>query len=341
MIPFVKRFEAAVYVSACVILGGCSGVQSPLDAQGPEAARVANLFWIFAIVCAFVWAAVVIVLIWAVWAKPPNSREKADPLSVDEHQDRRAGYIVSGLVGLTLAVLCTFTIASFLGSRGLASGEGAIEIEVTGYQWWWEFKYSDPEPTRTFTTANELHIPVGRPIKVALKSGDVIHSFWVPNLSGKMDLIPGQHNELTFSADRPGIYRGQCAEFCGLQHAKMALRVVAEPAQDFEAWRNQQLRPASQPVDPQTSKGREVFERSACILCHAIRGTIAGGRQGPDLTHFGSRKTIAAGTLTNTRDHLERWIANPQAFKPGTKMPQVPLNEDELTALSAYLEALK
>jgi cytochrome c oxidase subunit 2 len=260
---------------------------------------------------------------------------------VDERQDRKAGYIVSALVGLTLAILCGFTVVSFLGSRGLASGEGAIEIEVTGYQWWWQIKYPDPQPSRTFTTANDLHIPVGRPVKLLLKSGDVIHSFWVPNLAGKKDLIPGQQNELTFSADRPGSYRGQCAEFCGLQHAKMALRVIAEPSQDFEAWRDRQLQPAMEVNDPSASAGRQVFERKACILCHTIRGTKAGGRYGPDLTHFGSRETIAAGTLPNDRDHLKRWIANPQAFKPGTKMPQVPLDEDELNAISAYLGALK
>jgi cytochrome c oxidase subunit 2 len=241
-----------------------------------------------------------------------------------------------------MVVLAVFTFVSFFVSRGLnAANAETVNIEVTGYQWWWSVRYDDQKPTRIFTTANEIHVPVGKPVKITLVAADVIHSFWVPNLSGKMDLIPGQKNELILNADRAGLYRGQCAEFCGLQHAKMGLRVIAEPEEEFAAWRERQIKPALESDDALLESGERVFLNNGCILCHAIRGTIAGGRMGPDLTHIGSRSAIAADTLPNTVGYMAGWIADPQAIKPGNYMPSVPLNGGDLNALVHYLEALK
>jgi cytochrome c oxidase subunit 2 len=190
-------------------------------------------------------------------------------------------------------------------------------------------------------TANEIHIPVGQPVEFQLKSRDVIHSFWVPTLHGKRDLIPRHVTTMTLQADRPGVYRGQCAEFCGYQHAHMAILVVAEPLEQFAAWLEHQRRPAAEPSDARQQRGQEVFLSAPCVMCHTIRGTLAGGRVAPDLTHIAGRHTLAAGTLPNTPGHLAGWIIDPQHIKPGNRMPAHSLNADDLQALLAYLGSLK
>jgi cytochrome c oxidase subunit 2 len=234
------------------------------------------------------------------------------------------------------------TVLSFTSQRRLfAAEQQPYVIQVTGHQWWWEVQYQDPAANRVFTVANEIHTPVGEPVKIQLESQDVIHSFWVPSLNGKQDLIPGQQNETELIATRPGVYRAQCAEFCGLQHAHMAFTVVAEDREVFARWADSQISPATDPTSPEQRAGQAVFLSHACVTCHAIRGTQAGGRFGPDLTHVGSRRTIAAGELPLSRGSLAAWIADPQGVKPGNQMPLVPLNADELNAVSAYLEALK
>jgi cytochrome c oxidase subunit 2 len=207
---------------------------------------------------------------------------------------------------------------------------------VVGHQWWWEFQY----PELGFVTANELHVPVGRRVELRLTSTDVIHSFWVPELQGKTDLIPGRENVAWIEADRPGVYGGQCAEYCGIQHTHMGLLVVAQPEAEYEQWAAGQRAPAVTPADSTTDRGRETFLR-ACALCHTVRGTPAGGRLGPDLTHLASRRTLAAGLLPNTAGHLGGWISNPQALKPGTRMPRVPLSRDEFRLLHQYLLTLR
>jgi cytochrome c oxidase subunit 2 len=217
----------------------------------------------------------------------------------------------------------------------------AVNIELVGHQWWWEARYKDTDPTREFTTANELHIPVGRPVVVTLRSSDVIHSLWVPNLHGKKDLIPGRTAIMRLRADKPGTYRGQCAEFCGLEHALMVLLVSAEPPAQYEAWAAKQRQPAPPPADDQQARGLQVFLGTSCVMCHTISGTTAQGKLGPDLTHLASRQTIAAGTLPNNRGHLAGWIADPQSLKPGVNMPANALAPDDLQALLAYLESLK
>jgi cytochrome c oxidase subunit 2 len=217
---------------------------------------------------------------------------------------------------------------------------GHVPIRVTGHQWWWEVLYED-KPERSFVTANEIYVPVGEPITVTLETRDVIHSFWVPSLHGKMDQISGHENQLQFSASRPGVYWGQCAEFCGLEHAKMAFNVVAVPRPEFELWQARQLSPAESPIEAVRQQGLLVFLSRGCMLCHTIRGTLAGGRLGPDLTHLASRRSLAAGTLANNAGSLAGWIADPQHVKPGNFMPNIELSGEELAALAAYLTELK
>jgi cytochrome c oxidase subunit 2 len=201
--------------------------------------------------------------------------------------------------------------------------------------------YSGHAPSEDFTTANELHSPVDRPAVIELQAGDVIHSFWVPNLSGKTDLIPGRVNYMAVTPRRTGVFRGQCAEFCGFQHAKMAFDVYVDDPKTFEAWRRHQIAGASDPKSFDEVEGKQLFISKACVMCHRIQGTDAGGTVGPDLTHLASRAHIAAGTLLNTRGDLQAWIADPQGIKPGTAMPRVSLSSDELNALTTYLETLK
>jgi cytochrome c oxidase subunit II len=214
----------------------------------------------------------------------------------------------------------------------------AVTLEVTGHQWWWAFRYKSDRPGEIFDTANEAHIPVGAPVRLEVRTEDVIHSFWIPALGDKLDLIPGQTNVTWFQAEKPGVYRGQCAEYCGRQHAHMAIAVVADPPEKFREWREAQIRPAQKP-GPQLAAGALLFT-TRCGACHTVRGGLAGGRLGPDLTHVASRGAIAANTLTNTKANLTGWIADPQRVKPGAKMPTLDLAASELNAIRDYLESL-
>lgn len=248
--------------------------------------------------------------------------------------------LVGGLVLPGILLVALFIYALGVGNE-LAAQEGgdALRVHVTGKQWWWEVRYEDG---RGATLANELHIPVGRPVELTLDSSDVIHSFWVPPLAGKVDMIPGRSTRLVIRSDRPGVFRGQCAEYCGAQHALMAFYVVAEPAPDFEAWLARESRDAALPANAAAQAGHDLFFRAACAACHAIRGTAAKGQLGPDLTHVGSRRSLAAGTLGNHVGTMGGWIADPQALKPGSRMPPAStLTGPELRTLSAWLESLE
>jgi cytochrome c oxidase subunit 2 len=216
-----------------------------------------------------------------------------------------------------------------------------LRIDVVGHQWWWEVKYPDPDSHNDVAAANEIHVPVGRPVLIKMTSQDVIHSFWAPNLAGKKDLVPGHETITWFRADSAGVYRGQCAEFCGHQHAKMAFYIVAEPRLQFESWLQKQRNEAEQPSDSLRLAGERVFLSGPCAMCHTVAGTGAGGNIGPDLTHLASRRTIAAGTLPNNTGNLAGWILDPQGIKPGAKMPPTRLEPEQLQALLAYLEGLK
>jgi cytochrome c oxidase subunit 2 len=215
--------------------------------------------------------------------------------------------------------------------------EGALKVRAIGHQWWWEFVY----PDLGVATATDLHLPAGTRVVIELTSPDVIHSFWTPPLGGKRDTIPGQTNRILLTPERPGEYPGQCAEFCGVSHANMRLTTIVQAAPDFEAWVARQKAPAAEPADGSpAAQGRQVFTSQACVGCHAVRG-VAGGQLGPDLTHFGSRRTIAGGMLPNTPSSLARWLKNPPAVKPGSLMPDVGLSDAEVTALVAYLVSLR
>ncbi|HZZ89635.1 MAG TPA: cytochrome c oxidase subunit II [Caulobacteraceae bacterium] len=312
--------------------------QSVLEPGGPQARALLGLLWLFVVVCGVVWLLVVAALVVLLLRRRPGDLK---PETDTPGQQRGKTVVVGGLVAATAAILVLFTVASFAATHIVSPGGAPLLIKVTGQQWWWDVEYEDPDPSKVLETANEIHIPTGRPVTFDLQAADVIHSFWAPSLMGKQDLIPGRDNRLTLVAERPGVYRGQCAEFCGLQHARMAFVVVAETPAKFEAWRSQQSLPAAAPTDPVRIRGMQVFLNGACATCHAIEGTAAGGKTGPDLTHFGSRTGIAAGALANTPANLDRWIGDPQAVKPGANMPQVPLAAADRGALVAYLEGLK
>jgi len=219
---------------------------------------------------------------------------------------------------------------------------GALIISITGHMWWWEVRYSDPSGGADIVLANELRIPTGRPIWLGLTSADVIHSVWLPSLAGKMDTVPGRVNRLVFSADKPGVYRGQCAEFCGEQHARMALHLVAHAPAEFDSWLRAQAAPAAAPATAQQQAGLAAFLAQRCDACHTVRGVSEGGRLGPDLTHIGSRLTLAAGTLENNTDTMAHWIRHTQQVKPGARMPShAQLDAGVLDALAAYLGRLQ
>jgi cytochrome c oxidase subunit II len=253
------------------------------------------------------------------------------------------GCVVAGAVFVTVVILFVLLVSSISTGRAIASlgSPGAVTISLTGHQWWWEVEYEDSVPSRRVKTANEMHLPTGRPIAITVTSTDVIHSFWVPNLQGKRDLIPGYQTAIWLQVDAPGQFRGQCAEFCGRQHANMALDVVAESPADFEKWLDHARTVPDPPSADEERYGQDVFLSRQCVGCHTIHGTPAHGQLGPDLTHLATRKTIAAGALPNTRDHLARWVLNAQAIKPGNQMPPNVLAAPEMQALVAYLETLK
>jgi cytochrome c oxidase subunit 2 len=216
-----------------------------------------------------------------------------------------------------------------------------LTVDVTGHVYWWEMSYRRPDGLAAVTSANELRLPVGEPVEVFLRSADVIHSFWVPNLAGKSDMIPGRVTRMVLQADRPGVYRGQCAEYCGAQHALMAFDVIATSRAEFDTWLASLARPAREPQTPELREGRELFVKLGCGACHAVRG-VAEGRLGPDLTQVGARRSLAAGTFKNGIGNLAGWIASAQHLKPGNRMPSYDqLEGRQLRALAAYLESLK
>ncbi|MGN6392610.1 MAG: cytochrome c oxidase subunit II [Gemmatimonadales bacterium] len=310
---------------------------SVLRPVGPDAVLVRDALWRPMYTTALVtYVLVVGALLWAAFRRRSAGAEETQ-------RERGMGIVVGIATGITTVVLFAFLVATVHVSRANNGwpGPDPIRIRVIGHQWWWEVQYRNGGQDQWFTTANELHLPVGRPAELELVSPDVIHSFWSPNLRGKIDLIPGHENLMRLEADSAGVFRGQCAEFCGFQHAKMAFLVIAQPADSFAAWLARQRTPAPEPTDSLGRRGRDVFLGGSCPLCHTVQGTSAGGHLGPDLTHLGGRRTIAAGTLPNTRGALAGWIVNPQDVKPGAKMPPNPLSPDDLQAILAYLESLK
>ena len=319
------------------------GVHDMLSAWGPQAGHVAWLWNVFLAVCAVVFLAVMAALALAVRRAPRIHAPEPPDLRTVNVPEPRLRRTVTAAVALTILGLLVLLAASVFTDRALARLplRDAVNIRVTAHQWWWSVSYLDGPVSETFETANEIHVPVGRPVIVQLKADDVIHSLWIPSLAGKRDLIPGRTATLAFQADRAGIYRGQCAEFCGFQHAFMAFEVHAHPPGEYELWRRQQIATAAEPADPQAQRGKALFEAVSCAMCHAIQGTQAQGRKAPDLTHLASRRMIAAGTLPNTPTNLASWIADPHRHKPGVTMPANPMSGEDLAALVAYLGTLR
>ncbi len=312
-----------------LLLAGCAGQQSAMHAAGDQAATLMTLFQLMMWVCGIAYLLVVLFLGWGLIRR----RSATLPAEQPFHK------LMAGWVGFILISLILLVIASFLADRTLGQRtQETMQVRITGHQWWWRIEYQAGNG-RWIETANELHLPTGVPVLLELRAADVIHSFWVPNLAGKMDMIPGKINRMTVTGRKVGWFRGQCAEFCGTQHANMALAVKVEPVADFERWLAGQARPAV--AGRGVATGRRIMEGSSCAVCHQVRGTQAGGRVGPDLTHVASRRTIAAGTAPMTHGSLRGWIIQPQAMKPGTSMPPSDLSPQDAEAVARYLETLR
>ena len=334
-------------VSALLTLIPSTGVgetpMSYLESAGAWAAPMTSLIWGLLYLSAAGVIVITLLVIGGKWKR--RTTDAWQPGQRSGVEQRRFGvprWLSAALVAttITLAAFVGWTMSTMAANRSPDQAE-QFTIHVIGHQWWWEVRYVGSSPSQSFTTANEIRIPSGRRIRLRLSSADVIHSFWVPALSGKTDLIPGRTNETWLEANRPGEFRGQCAEFCGHQHALMALRVVSLPAQDFADWWAQQLQPApgADGGSETVRNGRQLFV-AKCGICHTVRGTLAGGKLGPDLSHLMSRETLAANTIANTHAGLSAWIAAPQQIKPKNKMPNLELSSEELLAISEFLYTL-
>jgi len=296
------------------------GLQSALAPRGPGAHVAAEITWVLFIGAALIFVLVMALAAWAVWRRPRWLGTK--------------GAIVGGGIVFPTVVLSALLVYSLVRAQAITpAGEPALRVAVTGYQWWWQVAYLTPQGEVDFVTANELRLPAGQVVELELRSADVLHSFWLPSLAGKLDLIPGKVNRLRFVADAPGRYRGQCAEYCGGPHAQMAFYALVEDEAAFEGWRERERAPARE---------SNALFNARCAACHTVRGTAAEGRLGPDLTHVGSRTSLAAGILPNNRGAIAAWIATSQHIKPGNLMPSFgDLGADELRELAAYVARLE
>jgi cytochrome c oxidase subunit 2 len=322
-------------------MSGGAAVQSALDPAGAHAAAIHQLWsvmlWVSSVVFVVVLAFIAVAVVYG--------RRRQENAAIPATAERSLTRSVAAAVAATVVILIALLVASIWTDRAVASaqpsGGSAVSINLTGHQWWWEVEYEDATPSQRMLTANELHVPVGRPVVLKVTSRDVIHSFWAPNLQGKRDLIPGYTTAIWLRADRPGTFRGQCAEYCGMQHAHMAIDVVAEPDADFERWLDARREPARPPASDAAQRGQSLFMKTRCAGCHTIKGTDAAGTIAPDLTHVAARGTLGAGTLPNSAAELRAWIHDPQASKLGNKMPANPFEAADLDALVAYLSTLK
>jgi cytochrome c oxidase subunit II len=318
-------------VALAAALTACSR-RSPsmLDAKGPEAHKIAGIWWLMVGLAAAVYVVVAGFILVAAFRG--RGTEGGRPSRI-----RDSAFIWVGGIIVPAVILLVLGAATVQASNNLRKPEqDPLKIEVVGKRWWWSVTY----PDQGFATANEVHVPVGRPIELGLDSDNVIHSFWVPQVGGKLDLIPGQHNVWRFSVNKAGVYQGACAEFCGLQHARMRFLLVAQTPASFDTWALRREHAPPPPTSELAAEGELVFTSSSCAGCHTVRGTTAQGVIGPDLTDFGSRRTIGANTLPNTAGDLAAWIADSQTIKPGNLMPPITLQPRELQALVAYLRSL-
>jgi cytochrome c oxidase subunit II len=323
-------------------LAACAGAPSTLDPHSPQVEQINTLFATMLIVASGVCLLVVILILVAAVRRAPSAvtaETQPGPSPAHALWFKGTTWIVGGGIIFPLVVLSVIFAMGLgvLNATPTSAGANDLTIEVIGHQWWWEVRY----PQLGITTANEIHIPTGQTVALKLSTADVIHSFWVPEVAPKLDLINGATNTLVLSGVQAGQYRGQCAEFCGLQHALMAMLVVAEAPEAFSAWAEAQRQPAATPGDALAQQGQQVFLNQQCVYCHTVRGTSAMGQLGPDLTHLASRQTLAAVTVLNTAGNLGAWVIDPQGVKPGNKMPHTDLTASQLQLLLAYLESLK
>jgi cytochrome c oxidase subunit II len=332
VVPSIGTIGSWLAALACLLVVACEGPQSVLDPHGPRARELAELWWVMAAGAVVIWLFVVGCAVYATRIQPGAHEDFAG-----------TAFIVGGGVALPVVVLSSLLVYSFLLEREPVAMPGeALRIEVTGKRWWWEVHYFPPGGDEPVVSANEVRLPTGQPVELSLRSTDVIHSFWIPKLAGKTDMIPGRVNRMVIQAEAPRVSRGQCAEYCGGPHALMAFYAVAMAPDDFAPWLQHEARPARTPEDDLLARGRELFIASGCGTCHAIRGTPANGQLGPDLTHVGGRVSLGAGILPNNVGTIAAWIAATQHLKPGNLMPSFnAFSGSELRALAAYLESLE
>lgn len=338
-----RKFGLVVLSLAIVsFTGGCASGTSIFNPASNNAQVTSQLTLLVFGIAAVVFVVVEGILVYTYLRFSQKKQNKTD-LPNQTEGNRRLELGWTAVPALVLAGVYAFSIGP-LGivsyQPGLFTGDPAsnvVNVRAVGHQWFWEFDYPDDH----IVTANELHIPVGVPVKLDLESTDVIHSFWVPELGGKMDVIPGHTNTLWIQADKAGTYAGQCAEFCGVEHAKMRLLVIAEPADQFKTWVQQQQAPIQAALSGDSANGEQIFLAGTCIGCHTVDGTKAKGLVGPNLTHFASRQTFAGSTLPNDPKNLADWLSDPQAVKPGNLMPNLHLSDRDIQQLVAYLESLK
>jgi len=319
-----------VVAGSSVLLTGCS-LSGTLAPRGTDARIAADIWWFMLALGGVIFVGWLALFVVAMVRRPKGE--------VDESHERRLHrrFIVGGGIVLPSIVFASLFVIDLLGIAAMQQTDDEVVVDATGYQFWWEFAYVQPD----LVTANELYIPTGTDVQVRLHTADVIHSFWVPQLSGKRDMIPGRTNALTLHATEPGRYLGECAEFCGVQHANMRFEVVAVPPAEYQQWLDDMLEPAAEPRTASQQRGYDTFMSSSCAACHAIRGTPADGQLGPALTHFASRRWLGSGAAPNDRGHLGGWVVNPQSIKPGSTMPPVEIAAEDLPALLDYLESLE
>ncbi|MDX1663975.1 MAG: cytochrome c oxidase subunit II [Candidatus Promineifilaceae bacterium] len=314
-----------------LLLAGCSS-PNMLTPQGPGAARIADLWWLMCGVGGVVYLLVMAFLLVGLF-RPRSGSTYATRPAEGSRTVFWFGAVIPGIILIAMLGATLYTLAALQEPEEAE----ALTVEVIGHQFWWEVIY----PDLGFVTANEIHIPAGQPVRVHMTAADVIHSFWVPELHGKLDMIPGDVTTFWIEADAPGVYYGECAEFCGVQHANMQFLVVADGQAEFEAWVAEQQTPALLPAEGAALDGWRIYQRAGCASCHTVAGTPSSGDVGPDLTHLASRRTLAAATLENNRGNLGGWIINPQSIKPGNLMPPTNLSGPELQALLTFLETLE
>jgi len=336
-----RRGIAATALLLPCLLAGCGGTQNALNPHSHPAADIANLFWVMMAVSFGGLALITGLLVFAWVRRGRRGFGGADP--ADPHPGEKPAWFVvvgGGVVFPLMVVTALFIVGNWAilnVTQAPAASSTAMTVDAIGHQWYWEFRY----PGTKAVTADEMHIPVGTRVNLVATTADVIHSFWVPELNRKIDTIPGQQNRILLYANKVGVYRGDCAEFCGLQHAHMGMLVFVQSKAQFQAWLQRQSAPAAKPTTALARRGQQIFLTGACSSCHAIRGTTARGYVGPDLTHLASRTTLAGVTIPDTRSYLARWIVDSQHFKPGNEMPDFHLTGSQVKALGAYLGGLR